>query len=187
VYASRDSGAMKQPWVLLHRTAQAETKKAAASNQQHGLVGPSATQSDVGSVGEPVGPPHVLIVLSFSVSCAFPQQRWPAAAGKLPALSPISSQPASKYRANGKSCFDAATCTRTATGTDGQLTVTVINPSQHRCSRGAPLPCVAHDDEALREAILKPGEDVCIFSSRVRFVSHLLIFQAVAPPPGLIR
>lgn len=76
---------------------------------------------------------YVVIVLSLSITYAFPQQWWATTARKLPALSPISSHTASKYRANGKSCFDAATCTRTTTGTDGQLTLTVINPSQHRC------------------------------------------------------
>lgn len=93
------------------------------------------------------------------------QQWWATTTRKLPALSPISSHTASKYRANGKSCFDAATCTRTTTGADGQLTLTVINPSQHCC-------CCTITAKALcysfwwrpSRGYFKPGKDIFIFS-----------------------
>lgn len=119
----------------------------------------------------------VVIVMSFSISYAFLQHWWATAARKLPALSPISSHMASKYRLSVKRCFDAATCTRTTTGTDGQLTLTVINPSQH-CSWTVIgellLSSVTHSDESLAEAILNL-EKKFYFLLRARFMFPLSV------------
>lgn len=70
---------------------------------------------------------------SLSCPLAFPQHWWATTARKLQPLSPISSHAPSKCKSNVKNGFDVATCSRTTTGTDGQLTLTVINPSQCYC------------------------------------------------------
>lgn len=51
-------------------------------------------------------------VSTVALSRVLPLHWWAAAVRKLPALSPISSLAASKYRAKMKSCFDGTACTK---------------------------------------------------------------------------
>lgn len=64
---------------------------------------------------------------------------------------------ASKYRAIFKICFDAATCSKTTNGTDGQLTI--IKPRQQRWTviQDVLLSRGARSDESLPEVISDCG------------------------------